>query len=70
MMSEAGIQLGNATVSAGMSDQNNAFAQARSAQQGGGGRGGLAGQNGGGEASLPAAPVVRQRALGAVDTFA
>jgi flagellar hook-length control protein FliK len=71
MMSEAGIQLGNATVSAGMSDQNNGFGQAGAAQQGGGrgSRGGMAGDSGSDDGA-PVAPAPRQRALGMVDTFA
>jgi flagellar hook-length control protein FliK len=67
MMSEAGIALGNATVSAGTQDQQGAFAeQARAA--GGGGR-----RSGNGIDGAPAEapqPVVRQTVLGAVDTFA
>jgi flagellar hook-length control protein FliK len=71
MMSEAGIQLGEATVSAGMSDQNNGFDQARSAQQSGG-RGGRngGGGDGGGDDAAAVAPAPRQRTLGMVDTFA
>jgi flagellar hook-length control protein FliK len=76
MMSDAGIQLGSATVSAGMSDQNNGFSQqANSAQGGGNGGGNRAGSSGLGRdaavAEVPrsAAPARRVPA-GAVDTFA
>jgi flagellar hook-length control protein FliK len=76
MMSDAGIQLGSATVSAGMSDQNNGFSQqANSAQGGGNGGGNRAGSSGLGrdaavaEAPRGAAPARRVPA-GAVDTFA
>lgn len=70
MMSEAGIQLGNATVSAGTQDQQQAFAeQARRA--GGNGRGNGNGGNGvdAGQQDTPQ-PVIRRSVLGAVDTFA
>jgi flagellar hook-length control protein FliK len=79
MMSEAGIQLGNASVSAGMSDQGNAFQQQASAAQSGSGRsasGGNAGSGGSGrESNASAADTVRSAAprrlpAGAVDTFA
>lgn len=72
MMSEAGIQLGEATVSAGMSDQNNGFDQARSAQQGGGnGRGGRFGHDqGGADAQAMPLPAPRQQPRGMVDIFA
>jgi flagellar hook-length control protein FliK len=69
MMSEAGIQLGNATVSAGTQDQQQAFAeQARRAGSNGGGRG----YGDGAEAGQPDTPqpVIRRSVLGAVDTFA
>ncbi|MES2347490.1 MAG: flagellar hook-length control protein FliK, partial [Pseudomonadota bacterium] len=76
MMSDAGIQLGSATVSAGMSDQNNGFSQqATSAQGGGNGGGNRTGSSGFGrdaavaEAPRSAAPARRVPA-GAVDTFA
>ncbi|MQA42857.1 flagellar hook-length control protein FliK, partial [Rugamonas aquatica] len=77
MMSEAGIQLGNATVSAGMSDQNNGFNQqaAASAQSGGGQRGGSrSGERFGGDSGstevVRSAPPARRVPAGAVDTFA
>jgi flagellar hook-length control protein FliK len=74
MMADAGIQLGNATVSSGMSDQNNGSAQAGAAQQDSGrtGRGGGSGgaKDGGGADAAPLAPPPRQRPLGMVDTFA
>ncbi|QGZ39243.1 flagellar hook-length control protein FliK [Pseudoduganella flava] len=67
MMSEAGIQLGNATVSAGTQDQQHAFAeQARRAS--GGGRG-LGNGADAGQQDTPQ-PVIRRSVLGAVDTFA
>ncbi|MBY0238258.1 MAG: flagellar hook-length control protein FliK, partial [Burkholderiaceae bacterium] len=75
MMSEAGIELGSATVSADTAGQQQAFEQARAAQEGHGGRGGRGqGGNGGGQGDAnggndtTAAP--RRRVLGAVDTFA
>ncbi|OEZ95002.1 flagellar hook-length control protein [Duganella sp. HH101] len=76
MMSEAGIQLGNATVSAGMSDQNNGFnQQAASAQNSGGQRGGSRsgarfGNDSGGSEVVRSAPPARRAPAGAVDTFA
>jgi flagellar hook-length control protein FliK len=67
-MGEAGIQLGNATVSSGMSDQQQAFAEAAAQRSGGGAR------FGSGQLAVDApaepAPVVRRSVLGAVDTFA
>jgi len=70
MMSEAGISLGNATVSAGTQDQRDSAAQAASDRHGNG-RGGARGQGGDGAPDNGAAPApVRQRALGIVDTFA
>jgi flagellar hook-length control protein FliK len=73
MMSEAGIQLGNATVSSGMSDQGQAYAQASSSDNSGRGSGapvryGASGDSG--DASAPASPPVRRSAAGAVDIFA
>ncbi|MBA5640392.1 flagellar hook-length control protein FliK, partial [Duganella sp. LX20W] len=75
MMSDAGIQLGNATVSAGMSNQDNNFQQqAASTQSGnGGGGGGHGGARFGRDSAEPAprsAPPVRRLPAGAVDTFA
>ncbi|MCU6502357.1 flagellar hook-length control protein FliK [Rugamonas sp. A1-17] len=77
MMSDAGIQLGNATVSAGMSDQNNGFNQQASSAQhsggnGGGGRSGAGfGGDSGGTVDVPrSAPPARRVPAGAVDTFA
>jgi flagellar hook-length control protein FliK len=67
MMSEAGIQLGNATVSSGMSDQQQAFAEAAARRGNGGARFGTEAVTA--EAEAPA-PLVRRSALGAVDTFA
>jgi flagellar hook-length control protein FliK len=68
MMSEAGIALGNATVSAGSQEQQQAFAeQARGGRGGGGGRSGNGGDAGGPDEGQP---VVRRTILGAVDTFA
>nr|USX17299.1 flagellar hook-length control protein FliK [Oxalobacteraceae bacterium OTU3CAMAD1] len=78
MMSEAGIQLGSATVSAGMSDQNNGFNQQATSMQNdnNGQRGGRAGGSGlagrgddGGDAAR-AGPPARRVPAGAVDTFA
>lgn len=70
MMGEAGIQLGNATVSAGTSDQNNS-SQASSS---GSGQRGVLGRNhaGGGDGAdaPPATATVRRLSNGAVDTFA
>jgi flagellar hook-length control protein FliK len=68
MMSEAGIMLGDASVSAGTQEQQQAFAeQARGSGNGGGGRPG----NGDGAGSHDEAqPVIRRTVLGAVDTFA
>jgi flagellar hook-length control protein FliK len=76
MMSEAGIQLGSATVSADTSGQQQAFDQARSAQQGnGGGSRGGRGLGGGDDGNAMnggtnATPAPRRSVLGAVDTFA
>jgi flagellar hook-length control protein FliK len=68
MMSEAGIMLGDASVSAGTQEQQQAFAeQARGSGNRGGGRPG----NGDGAGSHDEAqPVIRRTVLGAVDTFA
>ena len=75
-MSEAGIQLGSATVSAGMSDQNNGFNQQASSAQSGSGNGGgsrsgarFGGDSGATEAPRTAPPA-RRAPAGAVDTFA
>lgn len=78
MMSDAGIQLGSATVSSGMSDQSNsAFnQQAGAAHSGNGGNGGRSGNGYGRDSSANEADAARsappQRRLpsGAVDTFA
>ncbi|MRW88352.1 flagellar hook-length control protein FliK, partial [Pseudoduganella sp. FT26W] len=77
MMSDAGIQLGSATVSAGMSDQNNSSfsQQASSAQSGSGNSGGRSGGSYGRDSGSDAdvarpAPPVRRLPAGAVDTFA
>jgi flagellar hook-length control protein FliK len=70
MMGEAGIQLGNATVSAGTSDQNNS-SQASSS---GSGQRGVHGRNGAGASdgadAPPATATVRRLPSSAVDTFA
>ncbi|MYN26084.1 flagellar hook-length control protein FliK, partial [Duganella levis] len=78
MMSEAGIQLGSATVSSSMSDQSNSSfnQQASSAQSGGSGGG--SGRSGGSYGrdtnnqadAARSAPPVRRLPAGAVDTFA
>ncbi|MYN43402.1 flagellar hook-length control protein FliK, partial [Duganella sp. FT109W] len=78
MMSDAGIQLGSATVSSSMSDQSNSSfsQQASSAQSGGNGGGnGRAGGSYGRDTNTQAeaarsAPPVRRLPAGAVDTFA
>ncbi|MBJ7309179.1 flagellar hook-length control protein FliK, partial [Rugamonas sp. CCM 8940] len=77
MMSEAGITLGNATVSADTSGQQQGFQQqAASAQNGGqGGRGGNGANDGGrfgagADSEAAARPAVRRLPAGAVDTFA
>jgi flagellar hook-length control protein FliK len=77
MMSEAGIQLGSATVSAGMSDQNNsAYSQQASSAQSGSGNGsnrggGSYGRDSGSDAEAArTTPAVRRLPAGAVDTFA
>ncbi|WP_338765813.1 flagellar hook-length control protein FliK [Massilia sp. METH4] len=68
MMSEAGIALGNATVSAGSQEQQQAFAE--QARGGSGGRNGNAGNGGDSGQQEEAQPVIRRAVLGAVDTFA
>ncbi|MES2117295.1 MAG: flagellar hook-length control protein FliK [Pseudomonadota bacterium] len=76
MMSDAGIQLGNATVSAGTGNQDNGYnQQAASAQSGGGGGsgGGQGGPRYGRDSAEPAprsAAPIRRLPAGAVDTFA
>jgi flagellar hook-length control protein FliK len=76
MMSDAGIQLGNATVSAGMSNQDNGYHQQTASAQSGGGGGGGGGQGGprfGRDSAEPAprsAAPLRRLPAGAVDTFA
>jgi len=69
MMGEAGIQLGNATVSAGTSDQNPSHqaAASGSGQRGVHGRGSQGGDDG---ADAPRTTTVRRLPSGAVDTFA
>lgn len=69
-MSEAGIELGSATVSTGTQDQRQAFAeQAEARAAAAAGRGNHRAGNGVDEPT-PAEPVVRRTVLGAVDTFA
>ncbi|GGC23453.1 flagellar hook-length control protein FliK [Pseudoduganella buxea] len=69
-MSEAGIELGSATVSTGTQDQRQAFAeQAEARAAAAAGRGNHRASNGVDEPA-PAEPVVRRTVLGAVDTFA
>ncbi len=69
-MSEAGIELGSATVSTGTQDQRQAFAeQAEARAAAAAGRGNHRAGNGVDEPA-PAEPVVRRTVLGAVDTFA
>jgi flagellar hook-length control protein FliK len=77
MMSEAGIQLGSATVSAGMSDQNNsAFSQQASSAQSGSGNGSnraaaATGRDTGSDAEAArTTQPARRLPAGAVDTFA
>ena len=68
-MSEAGIELGSATVSTGTQDQRQAFAEQAEARAAAAGRGN--GRSGNGLAEQEVAePVVRRTVLGAVDTFA
>ncbi len=68
-MSEAGIELGSATVSTGTQDQRQAFAEQAEARAAAAGRGN--GRSGSGLAEQEVAePVVRRTVLGAVDTFA
>ncbi|MET0268425.1 MAG: flagellar hook-length control protein FliK [Duganella sp.] len=71
MMSEAGIQLGSATVSAGTSEQNNGFNQAAS-NQGGGQRGQRGTDTSGGsdDGLVRNSAPPRRLPAGAVDTFA
>jgi flagellar hook-length control protein FliK len=76
MMSEAGIQLGSATVSAGMSDQNNsAFSQQASSAQSGSGSAATGSGSGSGPSrqrapKQPRSAPARRLPAGAVDTFA
>lgn len=65
MMSEAGIMLGDASVSAGSQEQQQAFAR-----QAGGSGGGRYGNGGDAAAQEEGQPVIRRTVLGAVDTFA
>lgn len=67
MMNEAGIQLGDASVSAGTQEQQQAFAEQARGSGGGGSRYGDAGAA---ADDAPAQPVLRRSVLGAVDTFA
>ena len=69
-MGEAGITLGNTSVSSGSQEQQQAFAEMAS---GGRGRGVVNGQNGNdgdSDAGVQPAPQRRRSVLGAVDTFA
>ncbi|WP_426343610.1 flagellar hook-length control protein FliK [Pseudoduganella sp. R-32] len=66
-MGEAGITLGDTSVSSGSQDQQQAFADMAAA---GRGRGVADGQNDNGEQAPQAAPQVRRSVLSAVDTFA
>jgi flagellar hook-length control protein FliK len=68
-MSEAGIQLGNTSVSTGTQDQRQAFAEQAEARAAAGMRRSGNDTGGGGEQAKPE-PLVRRTALGAVDTFA
>jgi flagellar hook-length control protein FliK len=72
MMGEAGIQLGNATVSAGTSDQNpsNQAASSGSGQRGAPGSSGQGGLGGVDSAEAPRTTTIRRLPSGAVDTFA
>ncbi|UMR30741.1 flagellar hook-length control protein FliK [Massilia sp. MB5] len=72
MMNEAGIQLGNATVSAGSQEQQEAFARQTGGNRGQGGRGAGAGTGTAGDDGAPAAsaPQRVRSGLGVVDTFA
>ncbi|WP_165390867.1 flagellar hook-length control protein FliK [Pseudoduganella lutea] len=66
MMSEAGITLGDASVSAGSQEQQQAFAEQARGSRGGG----RYGDGGDADAAEEAQPVIRRTVLGAVDTFA
>jgi flagellar hook-length control protein FliK len=66
MMSEAGIALGDASVSAGSQEQQQAFAEQARASA----RGGRFGDGGAADRQDEAQPVIRRTVLGAVDTFA
>ncbi|WP_189442351.1 flagellar hook-length control protein FliK, partial [Pseudoduganella dura] len=68
MMSEAGIMLGDASVSAGSQEQQQAFAE--QARGGGGSGNGRHGHGGDGGQQEESQPVIRRAVLGAVDTFA
>ncbi len=68
MMSEAGIMLGDASVSAGSQEQQQAFAE--QARGGGGNGNGRYGNGGDGGQQEESQPVIRRAVLGAVDTFA
>ncbi|MTW11059.1 flagellar hook-length control protein FliK [Pseudoduganella eburnea] len=69
-MGEAGITLGNTSVSSGSQEQQQAFAEMASGGRGRGVAGGQSGNGGEGEASIQPAPQVRRSVLSAVDTFA
>ena len=70
MMSEAGIMLGDASVSAGSQEQQQAFAEQARGGGGGNGRYGNGGDDGGTGQQDENRPVIRRTVLGAVDTFA
>jgi flagellar hook-length control protein FliK len=69
-MGEAGISLGNTSVSAGSQEQQQAFAEMASGGRGRGVANGQIGNGGDGESSAQPAPQVRRSILSAVDTFA
>jgi len=69
-MSEAGIQLGDTSVSTGTQDQRQAFADQAEARAAAGSRRMGGGGEGGGAAAAQPEPVIRRTVLGAVDTFA
>lgn len=68
-MSEAGIELGNTSVSTGTQDQRQAFAEQAEARAAAGMRR-SGNETGGGAEQAKPEPVVRRTVLGAVDTFA
>ena len=69
-MGEAGITLGNTSVSSGSQEQQQAFAEMASGGRGRGVAGGQSGNGGEGEAAIQPASQVRRSVLSAVDTFA